>query len=133
MLAEHRCGPFRYISAPATEAVRAYQEVVDEFALPLAPVALAWAASQPGVTSTLLGASSSQQLRENVQALNLAPLAGALLEAINAVRRRYVDPAKGVFTILDPKREYVDPSKLPWGSRDQDVDPELDLLVNSRR
>ena len=33
---------------------------------------------------------------------------------------------------VDPNVEYVDPSKLPWGARDVDVDPELDILINQR-
>jgi hypothetical protein len=28
--------------------------------------------------------------------------------------------------------QYIDPSKLPWGAKDQDVDPELDILINQR-
>jgi predicted aldo/keto reductase-like oxidoreductase len=110
--------------------VSAYKQVADKYSLPLAPVALAWVASQPGVCSTLIGVSSAQQLRENVQALNLAPMAQELLEDIDAVRRRYVDPAKGVHTVMDPNTEYVDFAKLPWGAKDQDVDPQLDLLIS---
>lgn len=83
------------------------------------------------VSSTIIGVSSKQQLRENVLALNI-PVEKELAEALNAVYSRHRDPTKGVFDIVDPNIEYVDPSKLPWGAKDQDVDPELDVLISQR-
>jgi diketogulonate reductase-like aldo/keto reductase len=110
--------------------VRAYQAVADGYGVPLAPVALAWVYSHPSVLSTLLGVSSAQQLKENVQALNFAPLSAQLRSDLETVRRKHLDPTKGVFSVIDPNTEYTDPSKLPWGAKDQDVDPELDMLIH---
>ena len=121
----------RYISEPATAAVRRYKEVAVAFDLPLEVVALAWVYSRPFITSTLVGASTTDQLRRNIKALNL-PVNDEMTTMIDAAYRRGMDPTKGVFDVRDPYREYVDPSKLPWGAKDQDVDPELDILINQR-
>jgi len=48
------------------------------------------------------------------------------------VYRKYLDPSKGVFPIVDPTIEYVDPSKLPWGAKDQDLNPEFGLVLTQR-
>jgi len=48
------------------------------------------------------------------------------------VYRKYLDPSKGVFPIVDPTIENVDPSKLHWGAKDQDLDPEFGLVLTQR-
>jgi aryl-alcohol dehydrogenase-like predicted oxidoreductase len=121
----------RYISPPSVDAVRRYQEVADMLSMPLGPLALAWVYSRPFITSTIIGATNLQQLEDNVMALNI-PVGDELTELINEVYGEHLDPTKGVFEIIDPTLEYVDPSKLPWGAKDQDVDPELDILINQR-
>lgn len=123
---------FRYVSEPATEAVRAYATIAAQYDLPLASIAAAWVYSHPSVCSTLIGATSLYQLRDNVQALNLVPLGEKLLKQIEQTHRKFVDPTKGVFPLVDPNIEYIDPAKLPWGAKDHDVDPELDILINQR-
>jgi aryl-alcohol dehydrogenase-like predicted oxidoreductase len=121
----------RYIAPPAVEAVRRYMEVARSFELPLEVVSLAWVYSRPFVTSTLIGATTTNQLRNNIKALNL-PMNEEMTRMLNAAYAKGMDPTRGVFEIRDPYREYVDPSKLPWGAKDQDVDPELDILINQR-
>ena len=121
----------RYIAPPSINAVEAYMKVAHEFALPLEAISSAFVYSRPFVTSTIIGATSLDQLKANILALNL-PIRGDLEVAINEVYRSHMDPSKGVFDVIDPNVEYVDPSKLPWGARDVDVDPELDILINQR-
>lgn len=121
----------RYISPPALEAIQKYQEVADMVSLPLTQLSLAWVYSRPFVTSTLIGATSTDQLRDNILALNI-PITDEVTKHINKVYRKHVDPTKGVFEVIDPNLEYIDPSKLPWGAKDEDVDPELDLIISSR-
>lgn len=50
------------------EALRAVATAAES---PLAPVALAWAAAQPGISSLILGASSVAQLLDNLASLDL--------------------------------------------------------------
>ena len=49
----------------------ALQSVAAEMGRPPASVALAWAASQPGVTSTIIGASKLGQLQDNLASLDI--------------------------------------------------------------
>lgn len=121
----------RYVSKPALDAVRAYKEVADKISLPLAPLALAWVYSRPFVTSTVIAATSASQLEDNVMSLNI-PIDKEVAELVNSVHRKFVDPCKGSNPVVDPNLEYIDPSKLPWGAKDQDVDPELDVLISQR-
>ena len=122
----------RYISPPALSAIDAYAKVAESFDLPLQTVAQAFVYSRPFVASTIIGASSLRQLKENVMALNL-PITQEMENKLNEVYKQYMDPTKGVFDVIDPNIEHVDASKLPWGGKDQDVDPELDMLINQRQ
>jgi aryl-alcohol dehydrogenase-like predicted oxidoreductase len=67
--------PFQGPATKFTEAnwrvLDALQGVAKEVGRPAAQVALAWTATQPGVASLLLGASSPEQLIGNVAALQL--------------------------------------------------------------
>jgi aryl-alcohol dehydrogenase-like predicted oxidoreductase len=121
----------RFVSRQASEAVRAYKAVADEVSMPLAPLALAWVYSRPYVTSTVIGATTLSQLEDNVMALNV-PVSEEVAGLVEAVHRRLTEPARGVFDVVDPYVEYTDPATLPWGGKDQDVDPELDILINQR-
>ena len=121
----------RFLSDPCSEAIREYAKMADSVSMPLAPLALAFVYSRPFVTSTIIGATSLQQLEDNVHALNV-PISPEVHRLIEGVYRRFVDPSRGAFEIIDPNLEYVDASKLPWGAKDQDVDPELDALISQR-
>ena len=121
----------RYLSDRSIRATKEYKKIADNLALPLSTLAHAFVFSRPHTTSTIIGATNVLQLEENVRALNL-PISEEVLDMINRVYIRYMDPAKGVFEVSDPSIEYVDPTKLPWGAKDQDVDPELEILINQR-
>ena len=122
----------RFIAPPALEATRLYKEVAAEVSVPLTPLALAWVYSRPYVTSTVVGATSAQQLMDNVLPLNLQPLSEEVNSLLDKVYRQYLDPCRGVFDVTDPHMEYTDPSTLPWGGKDMDVDPDLDILLTQR-
>ena len=121
----------RYLSDRSIRATKEYKKIADNLALPLSTLAHAFVFSRPHTTSTIIGATNVLQLEENVRALNL-PISEEVLDMINRVYIRYMDPATGVFEVSDPSIEYVDPTKLPWGAKDQDVDPELEILINQR-
>ena len=121
----------RYISPPAMDAVRKYQEIADSISIPLSAIALAWVYSRPFVTSTIIGATNVEQLEDNVLSLNMV-LSDEVIAQINEVHREFPNPTKGVFQVVDPTKPSMDPSKLPWGAKDIDVDPELDQLISAR-
>jgi len=91
---------YRYIAPPAAAAVRDYQALADYLSLPLGPLALAFVYSRPFVTSTIIGATNPQQLRENVMALNLAPLSDDALMRLNEIYQKHRDPSKVLPVVL---------------------------------
>ncbi len=60
----------RYLDEERIGKVRLLHEVAKERGQSLAQMAIAWVLRNPGVTSALIGASSPEQLRDNVAALN---------------------------------------------------------------
>ena len=133
---EHRLTKYvgfmhRYLADPSMEAVEAYSDAAEAIGLPLGPLSIAFVASRPFTTSTIIGCSNLQQLQEAVLSLNI-PISDEVYNILDEVKRKHPDPTKGVFPVMDPSKEYVDPSKLPWGAKDVDIDPELDLLISER-
>jgi aryl-alcohol dehydrogenase-like predicted oxidoreductase len=79
----------------------ALSTVAAEVDLPLAQVALAWVASRPGVTSTILGASRLDQLQDNIASLNIH-LTTEQLQALNAASAMESSPYDYLTPALRP-------------------------------
>lgn len=82
-------------------ALVALAAVADGRGVPMSRVALAWVLAQPGVTSAIVGASSLEQLDDNLAAaeLTLTPAELAALGAATALAPIYPawwDPAMGI-------------------------------------
>jgi L-glyceraldehyde 3-phosphate reductase len=73
------------ITAEAIAKVRTLNELAAAREQSLAQMALAWVLRDPRVTSALIGASSVQQIDENVKALNKLDFSAEELAAIDAV------------------------------------------------
>jgi voltage-dependent potassium channel beta subunit len=54
--------------------VRALKDVADSLGVPLAPLAIAWCARNPRVSTVITGASRPEQVEQNMRALELLPL-----------------------------------------------------------
>ena len=65
------------------ERVRALNEIAQRRGQTLAQLAIAWVLRDPRVTSALLGASSTEQLEQNVAALERAQFDSAELEELD--------------------------------------------------
>jgi aryl-alcohol dehydrogenase-like predicted oxidoreductase len=64
--------PFARFDTPRNrEIVEVLVQVADQIGRPPAEVALKWVATQPGVTSTILGATRTDQLESNIASLDL--------------------------------------------------------------
>lgn len=87
---QQRNGVFRDTSQ-SHQAIAAYQEVAERHKLSLAQLSLAWVFQFPGVTTTIIGATSMQQLKENISAYDVV-LSDDALKEINAVIRQYPVP-----------------------------------------
>lgn len=73
-----------HLSENNLRRVRALNEIAKARGQSLAQMALAWVLRDPRVTTTLIGASSSKQIRENVAALKNLAFSAAELAAIDA-------------------------------------------------
>lgn len=82
----------RYSSEQSQKAVAAYVEIAKRHNLDPAQMALAFVRRQPFVASTLLGATTMEQLKINLESLNLT-LSEEVIEEIEAAHRIYTYPA----------------------------------------
>jgi aryl-alcohol dehydrogenase-like predicted oxidoreductase len=82
----------RYNSAQCTEATRLYQEIAKKNGLTLAELSLAFVTQQAFVTSTIIGATTMEQLKENIASIDVV-LSDEILKEIDAVQAIIPDPA----------------------------------------
>ena len=82
----------RYLSEPARRATAAYVELAREHGLSPAQMALAFVNSRPFVTANIIGATTRDQLEENLASADVQ-LSDAVLEAIAAIHNDNPFPA----------------------------------------
>ena len=71
--------------------MKAYIEIAARYNLTPAKMALAYVRSRPFVTSTIIGATSLEQLEENIGSLDVK-LDKEIVSEINAVHAKYPNP-----------------------------------------
>lgn len=81
----------RYSDPQADWATERYVALAREHGLSPAQMALSWVTSRPFVTSTILGATSLEQLEENLQSLSLT-LTPEVIGGIEQIHRRQPNP-----------------------------------------
>lgn len=81
----------RYSSVEAEQAIARYAEIADEYHLSLAKMSLAFIHSRSFVTSTIIGATSIEQLAENIDSLEVK-LEKKLVQEIEAVHKHNSNP-----------------------------------------
>ncbi|MEY8849930.1 aldo/keto reductase [Psychroserpens sp. XS_ASV72] len=82
----------RYSSEKATEATKRYLKLAEEHNISLAQMALAFVTDRPFVTSNIIGATSLEQLEENIDSINIS-LSDEMLKAIDAIHAELPNPA----------------------------------------
>ncbi len=87
---QQRNGIFRD-TAYSHDAIAAYQAVADKHSMSITQMSLAWVYQFAGVTSTIIGATSMEQLKEDIGAYQLS-LSEEVINDINQVIRRYPAP-----------------------------------------
>ena len=87
---QQRNGIFRDTSL-SHQAIAAYQNVADANNVTLVQLSLAWVYKLTGVTSTIIGATSMEQLKENIGAYEIA-LSDDVLEQVGAVIKKFPQP-----------------------------------------
>ena len=81
-----RNGIFRDTSQ-SHEAIAAYKAVADKHGLTLVQLALAWVYQFNGVTSAIIGATSMEQLKADIDAYDVALSEGILAEVASVIKR----------------------------------------------
>ncbi len=82
----------RYSNPAATTATESYVSLANQHGLDPAQMALAFVNSRKFLTSTIIGATSMQQLESNINSVDLE-LSEEVLEAINAVHAEISNPS----------------------------------------
>jgi aryl-alcohol dehydrogenase-like predicted oxidoreductase len=82
----------RYSSEQATEATKRYLKIAEDNGMSLAQMSLAFVNQRPFVTSNIIGATSVEQLEENLNSININ-LSDDVLKAIDEVHAAIPNPA----------------------------------------
>ena len=82
----------RYTGENATKATRLYKELAEANGLTLVQIAEAFVHQQSFVMATIIGATSMEQLKENIDAFEVV-LSPELLGAINRIQELHPNPA----------------------------------------
>ncbi|MCK7542880.1 NADP(H)-dependent aldo-keto reductase [Marinobacter bryozoorum] len=81
----------RYQGEHAEEAIRAYCELAKAHGLTPAHLALAWVNSRRFVTSNIIGATTMEQLRENIDSVNVT-LSDEVLKSLEELHKAFTYP-----------------------------------------
>lgn len=82
----------RYASEQCAQATRLYQEIANKHGLTLTQLAMGFVLQQPFLTSAIIGATTMEQLKENIDTIDVV-LSKEIIAEINAVQAIIPDPA----------------------------------------
>ena len=82
----------RYSSKNATEATKRYLKIAEDNNMTLAQMSLAFVTDRPFMTSNIIGATTLEQLEENIDSIEIK-LSDDILNAINEVHADIPNPA----------------------------------------
>ena len=82
----------RYHSENSFEATRNYRTIAHKYGLSFAQMSLAFVTERPFITANIIGATSVEQLSENIDSINLS-LSQEILEEIENVHTAFPNPA----------------------------------------
>ena len=81
----------RYAKPNSNKAVEAYYEIANKYDLNLAQMSLKFIEIQPFVTSVIIGATTMEQLKTNIESVNIK-LTDEIINDINEVQAIYPNP-----------------------------------------
>ena len=82
----------RYINAEAKWATEQYASIAEDAGLDMAQMALAWVNSRSFVAANIIGATSIEQLRDNINSIDIE-LSADVIEAIENVQQQQPNPS----------------------------------------
>jgi len=83
----------RYLAGQSHKATLRYMEIAEEVGLSPAELALSWCYHREHVASTIIGATSITQLKENIKAFDIK-LDDETIKKIDGVYKEFTDPTK---------------------------------------
>ena len=81
----------RYNKPNSNKAIDAYYEIAKKHSLDLAQMSLKFLEIQPFVTSVIIGATTMEQLKTNIESVNVN-LTNEIIKEINEVQTIYPNP-----------------------------------------
>jgi aryl-alcohol dehydrogenase-like predicted oxidoreductase len=81
----------RYSKPNSDKAIDAYYEIAKKYKLDLAQMSLKFLEIQPFVTSVIIGATTMEQLKTNIESVNI-DLTNEIIQEINDVQKIYPNP-----------------------------------------
>ena len=81
----------RYNKPNSNKAIDAYFKIAEKYKLDLAQMSLKFLEIQPFVTSVIIGATNMDQLKINIESVNIK-LTDEVIEKINEVQKIYPNP-----------------------------------------
>ena len=81
----------RYRTTHSEKAIEEYWNLAKEFNLNIAQMAIKFCEIQPFVTSVIIGATKMEQLKTNIDSVNIN-LSNKLIEKIGEIQKRYPNP-----------------------------------------
>ena len=83
----------RYLGSQNEAATKAYCDIATGAGITPTELALSWCYHREHVASTIIGATTLDQLKEDIEAYDIR-LNDEVLEGINKVYKKYTDPTK---------------------------------------
>ena len=90
-LALHKDFWTRYNKPNSGKAIDAYYEIAKKYKLDLAQMSLKFLEIQPFMTSVIIGATTMEQLKTNIESVNIN-LTNEIINEINEVQKIYPNP-----------------------------------------
>ena len=82
----------RHLNPLAMKAYEKYSEVAKDFSLTMVQLAQAFVNSRPFVTSNIIGATTMDQLKENVESINIE-FTDEMMDRVNEIHNNNPNPS----------------------------------------
>ena len=82
----------RYLSEESYNATAGYLKIAEDFGITPTQLALAFVNTRPFLTSNIIGATSMEQLRENIGSIDVE-FTREMMKRVDEVQEKYPNPA----------------------------------------
>ena len=97
----------RYLNPRATEATKLYVELAKKNGLDPAQMALSYVTSRPFLTSNIIGATSMEQLKIDIESINIE-LSNDVIKEIESIHEKIPNPSISINLKTDKKSIFIE-------------------------